>query len=81
MSKIPGDAILKQVQVVSLNIFIIIKYKITTKILDGFRRKEKTASIFFDMKKMYEKVDRGKTLEQLKNMRIQGRMIVKDGSR
>ena len=46
--------------------------KITTKILDGFRRKEKTTKIFFDIKKAYEKVNRDKTLEQLENM---GRML------
>ena len=50
--------------------------KITTKILDGFRRrKEKTAVIFFDIKKTYDKVNRHKTLEQLENMGIQGTML------
>ena len=36
--------------------------KITTKILDRFRRKEKTAAIFFDIEKTYDKVNREKTL-------------------
>ena len=30
--------------------------KITTKTLDGFRRKEKTAAIFFNIEKAYDKV-------------------------
>ena len=42
--------------------------KITTKILDGFRRKQKTATIFFDIEKVYDKVNRDKTLEKLENM-------------
>ena len=37
--------------------------KITTKILDGFRRKEKTATIFFNIENTYDKVNREKTLE------------------
>ena len=37
--------------------------KVTTRILDGFRRKEKTAAIFFDIEKAYAKVNREKTLE------------------
>ena len=37
--------------------------KLTTKILDGFRRKEKTAAIFFDIKKAYDKVNREKIFE------------------
>ena len=37
--------------------------KITTKILKGFRRKEKTAGIIFDIEKAYDKVNRDKTLE------------------
>ena len=49
--------------------------KLTTKILDRFRRKEKTSAIFFDIDKTYDKVNRKKTLEQLENMGIQGRMI------
>ena len=49
--------------------------KITTKILDGFRRKEKTAAIFFDIKKACDKVNRDKTLEQLENMGTQRRML------
>ena len=44
-----------------------------TKILDGF--KEKTAAIFFNIKKAYDKVNRDKTLGQLENMKIQGRML------
>ena len=32
--------------------------KIATKILDGFRRKEKTAAILFDIEKAYGKVNR-----------------------
>ena len=31
--------------------------KITTKIIDGFRRKEKTTAIFFDIEKVYNKVN------------------------
>ena len=31
---------------------------ISTIILDGFRRKEKTAAIFFNIKKVYDKVNR-----------------------
>ena len=56
--------------------------KIKTKILDGFRRKEKTAAIFFDIKKAYDKVNpltpkvnRVNTFEQVETMGIQGRMI------
>ena len=49
--------------------------KMTTKVFDGFRRKEKTAAIFFDFEKVYDKVNREKTLEQLENMGIQGRMM------
>ena len=37
--------------------------KITTKFINGFRRKEKTAAIFFDIEKVYEKVNRDMTLE------------------
>ena len=29
--------------------------KITTKLFNGFRKKEKTAAIFFDMEKAYDK--------------------------
>ena len=43
--------------------------------LNAFRRKEKTAAIFFNVKKAYEKINREKTFEQLKNMEIQGRMM------
>ena len=49
--------------------------KQTTKIFEGLRRKEKTAAIFFDIKKAYDKVNRDKKLEQLENMGIQGRML------
>ena len=45
------------------------------KILDRFRRKEKTAVIFFDIEKAYDKVNRDMTLEQLENMGIQVRML------
>ena len=38
-------------------------------------RKQKTAAIFFYIKKAYDKVNREKTLEQLENMGIQGRML------
>ena len=75
MSKILGNAILKQIQMVSFNFFIIIRHIITTKILNGFRRKEKTAAIFFYIKKVYDKVNREKTLEQLENMGIQGKVM------
>ena len=34
-----------------------------TKILDGFRRKEKIAAIFFNIKKAYNKINRIKTFE------------------
>ena len=33
------------------------------------------ATIFFDILKVYDKVNREKTLEQIENMRIQGRMM------
>ena len=49
--------------------------KITTKIIDGFRRKKKTEAIFFDIEKMYDKVNRAKILEKLKNMGMQERMM------
>ena len=62
------ETILKQIQIVSFNFFIIIRYKITTKILNGFGRKDKTAAIFFDIEKAYDKVNRKKTLEKLENM-------------
>ena len=75
MTKTSGEAILKQIQLVNFNFFVIIKYKITTKILNRIRRKDKTAEIFFDIKKAYDKVNSEKTLEQLKNMGIQGRTM------
>ena len=34
----------------------------TTKIIDGFKRKDKTAAIFFYIEKVYNKVNREKTL-------------------
>ena len=37
--------------------------KITTKIFNRFRRKEKTTVIFFDIEKAYEQVNRNKTLK------------------
>ena len=50
--------------------------KITTKILNGFKRKERErAVIFFNIEKAHDKVNRENTLEQLENMGIQGRMI------
>ena len=49
--------------------------KITAKILDEFRRKEKTTAIFFNIKKAYDKINKDKTLEQLENMGIQGRIL------
>ena len=45
--------------------------KITTKILNGLRRMEKKAAIFFNIEKAYDKVNRYKTLDQLKNIGIQ----------
>ena len=49
--------------------------KLTAKILNGFRKKEKATAIFFDIEKTYDKVNRNKTFTQLENMRIQGRMM------
>ena len=37
--------------------------KLTAKILHGFRRKKKTATIFFGIKKTYDNVKRNKTFE------------------
>ena len=37
--------------------------KITTKILNGFGRKEKTTAMLFDIVKSYDKINRNKTLE------------------
>ena len=53
----------------------ILFQKRTTKILNRFRRKEITAEIFIDFEKACIKVNRAKTLEQLINMGIQGRMM------
>ena len=44
------------------------------KFLDGFRRREKTAAIY-EIKTAYDKINRIRTLEQLENMEIQGRML------
>ena len=49
--------------------------KKTTEIIDRFRRKEITAAIFFDIKKVHDKVNREHTFEQLESMGIQGRLI------
>ena len=38
--------------------------KITIKILEGFRKKEKTAAIIFDIEKTYEKIIRESTFDQ-----------------
>ena len=43
--------------------------------MDSGKKEKKTAAIFFDIKKEYDKVNREKTLEQLKNIGIHGRMI------
>ena len=45
-----------------------------SKIVYRLRRKEKTAAIFFNIEKTYDKFNREKTFEQLENMKIQGRM-------
>ena len=44
----------------------------TTKILDGFRRKERTGAIFFNIEKTYNNINRNKTFE---HMRIQEQMM------
>ena len=49
--------------------------KITTKILGGFRRKEKREAIFFNIEKAYDKNNREKILEQLENMGTQRRIM------
>ena len=49
--------------------------KVTTKILDGFRRKKKTSTIFFNIKIVIDKINRNKTFEELEKMGIQGRMM------
>ena len=46
--------------------------KITTKILNGLRREQKSATNFFNIQKAYDKINRNKTFEQLENMMIQG---------
>ena len=48
--------------------------KLTTKIIEGFKRKEKTAAIFFEIKKAYDKINRNKTFK-LENMRLQEQMV------
>ena len=46
------------------------------KIFNGFRRKEKTAAIHFDIEKAYDKINRNnKMFEQLENMGMQGQMM------
>ena len=45
--------------------------KLTTKIFDVFRRKERTATIFFDI----DKTNRNKTFELLENIEIQRRKM------
>ena len=42
----------------------------TTIILDEFRRKEKTAEIFLNIKKTYEKTNKKKIFQQLENLGI-----------
>ena len=37
--------------------------KLTTKILDGFRRKGEKVVLIFDIKKAYDKINRNKTSE------------------
>ena len=49
--------------------------KITTKYFYGFRRKEKTVAIIFYIKKAYNKINKNKSLKQLENMGIQGKMM------
>ena len=39
--------------------------KITTKILNGLRREQKSAATFFNIQKAYDKINRNKTFEQL----------------
>ena len=45
------------------------------KILDQFRRKEKTIAIFFNVKKVYKKINRNEAFQQLYNMEIQIRIM------
>ena len=40
------------------------------------QEERETETIFFDIEKAYDKVSRDKTLEQLENMGIQGRMLI-----
>ena len=51
------------------------KYNIENKkkIFHGFTKKKKTAAIFFDMEKVYDKINRNKTFEELENIGVQGR--------
>ena len=50
------------------------KSKLATKILYGCKRKEKTAALFFNIEKAYDRINRNKTFKQ-ENMRIRGRMM------
>ena len=48
------------------------KYQISiSKIIDGFRRRVKTAPIFFNIEKTYDRDNRDKKVKQLENMGIQ----------
>ena len=49
--------------------------KLTSEVLDKFRRKEKTTAIFFDIKKAYNKNNRNKTSEQIENLKIKKRIM------
>ena len=50
--------------------------KLTSKILDGFKRKEKTAAISCSIEKAYDKINRNKIFERLENMGIQGQVMI-----
>ena len=52
----------------------ILNNKNNNKNSQGIRRYEKTAAIFFDIKKVYDKVNKEKKLEQLEKRGIQGKM-------
>ena len=49
--------------------------KITTKIIDEFRRKEKSTAIFFDIKKSYDKVNRNKDTGTTKKYENTGKIV------
>ena len=49
--------------------------KLTTNVFDKIRREDKTAAIFFDIRKAYDEINRNKTFKQLENMGIHGRMM------